>query len=358
VNAAGTDQADQVKRVIGLLRPCAQLQQDRPAEEVAGGDRLVDSRQILQDRLTGAKVEVTDLGVAHLTLGQADELLGRLQGAMRQRSRNSIQLGMWAWAMASTAGSWPMPKPSRTTKTIGRGRFEPAAPLTALGALMRARLGPARAFAVIAARATMPAISSGLERGAADQTAVDRMLGQELADVGTRHAAAIQNRHVLRQPAQPRSAARVERIASAMAAASALEAVGRCRWPTRAHRRSRSPRTSAPRRLCPPGLHAVEWPRPLRRGRPRARRAAHRRTGLDEGRRRGRGPAFLPISSSLSNHRGVARSGRGLPTWPTRPASTRRSRPCRRRPVRDGRSGADGDVLAGQPRSRTAARQM
>jgi hypothetical protein len=35
VHAAGTDQADQVKGVIGLFRSGAELEQDRPAEEVA-----------------------------------------------------------------------------------------------------------------------------------------------------------------------------------------------------------------------------------------------------------------------------------------------------------------------------------
>jgi hypothetical protein len=65
----------------------------------------------------------------------------------------------------------------------------------------------------------------GLERRAADEAAVDRMLGQELADVGAGDAAAVQDRHVSALWPQPRSAASVARIASAMAAASALEAV-------------------------------------------------------------------------------------------------------------------------------------
>ena len=65
----------------------------------------------------------------------------------------------------------------------------------------------------------------GLEGGAADQAAVDRMLGQELADVRAGHAAAVQDRHILGSLPQPRSAASVERIASAIAAASAPEAL-------------------------------------------------------------------------------------------------------------------------------------
>ena len=41
-------------------------------EEAAVGDRVVDPRQVLLDDRPGAEVEVADLGVAHLPVGQAD----------------------------------------------------------------------------------------------------------------------------------------------------------------------------------------------------------------------------------------------------------------------------------------------
>ena len=90
VDAAGPDQADQVEGVAGLLRPSAQLEQNGPGEEATGRDGLVDPRQVLQDRLAGAEVEMADLGVAHLALGQADETFGRLQGAVRPALQEGV----------------------------------------------------------------------------------------------------------------------------------------------------------------------------------------------------------------------------------------------------------------------------
>jgi len=123
VDPTGTDEADQVQGVIRLLRASAQLEQNRPREEVAGRDRFVDTRQVLQDRLPCPQIEVAHLGVPHLALRQTDELLRGLEGAVRPSSRNLRQLGIRAWAMASTASLCPMPNPSRMTRTIGMGRW-------------------------------------------------------------------------------------------------------------------------------------------------------------------------------------------------------------------------------------------
>src|SRR3954452_8090491 len=41
-------------------------------EEAAVGDRVVDPGQVLLDYRSGAEVEVADLGVAHLAVGEAD----------------------------------------------------------------------------------------------------------------------------------------------------------------------------------------------------------------------------------------------------------------------------------------------
>ena len=48
-------------------------------EEAAVVDRLADARQVLIDDAAGADVEVPDLGVAHLALGQADGRARRLR---------------------------------------------------------------------------------------------------------------------------------------------------------------------------------------------------------------------------------------------------------------------------------------
>ena len=89
------------------------------------------------------------------------------------------------------AGSTPMPKPSSTTRTIGRGL--PAVTPRA-----------ARARAVITGTPDDAGHLIGLERRAADQRPVDRRLGQELADVRGGDAAAVQDRQsAASAPAQP-----------------------------------------------------------------------------------------------------------------------------------------------------------
>ena len=77
----------------------------------------------------------------------------------------------------------------------------------------------ARARAVMPARRDDAGHLVGLERGAADERPVDRRLGQELADVGRRDAAAVQDRERAGTSPQP-MASSVARMASAIAAAS------------------------------------------------------------------------------------------------------------------------------------------
>ena len=100
------------------------------------------------------EVEVPDLGVAHLARRQADGVLGRAEGRVRPARESPRQIGIGAAAIASAAGSRPIPKPSRTTRTIGRGRR--------VDALAHPVTAAPRAAAVSPARATIPAISSGL----------------------------------------------------------------------------------------------------------------------------------------------------------------------------------------------------
>ena len=150
------------------------------------------------------------------------------------RASRPRQVGIGAAAMASPAGSRPIPNPSRTTRTMGRGRVAAAA----VGHAAVSRRGRGRA-AVIAGAGHDPGHLVGLERGAADERAVDRRLGQELADVGRGDAAAVQDRaSSRRRSAQPERRRGVSRIASAIAAASrAAWRCGRCRSPRPARRR-------------------------------------------------------------------------------------------------------------------------
>ncbi len=161
VDAARPHQADQVKGMVVLFGSGAQFEQDRPGEEAACRDRLADAGQVLEDRLAGPEVEVTDLRVAHLAFGQADELLGRLEGAVRPALQEAVpdrhpglddgvyfRLVADAEAVQDNEDDRARAAPRRVAGTGGRHAGLPSA--------------AARALAVTAARATMPAISSGL----------------------------------------------------------------------------------------------------------------------------------------------------------------------------------------------------
>ena len=64
---------------------CERGGEHRIGRELARGDRVVDAREVLVDHAPGADVEVADLGVAHLALGQAHRHLGGIDGGVRAR---------------------------------------------------------------------------------------------------------------------------------------------------------------------------------------------------------------------------------------------------------------------------------
>jgi len=67
-----------VKRSAVLLVPGSEvhgLEQGRVGEEAAVGDGGVDAGHVHADDAAGAEVEVADLGIAHLAVGEADEVL-------------------------------------------------------------------------------------------------------------------------------------------------------------------------------------------------------------------------------------------------------------------------------------------
>ncbi len=75
VDAAGSDEADQVERPCRLSSARARCDEGRALEEAAVGDRGIDARQVLQDRAPGAEVQVPDLGVAHLARREPHRVL-------------------------------------------------------------------------------------------------------------------------------------------------------------------------------------------------------------------------------------------------------------------------------------------
>ena len=72
MDAARTDQADQVQPAVRSCRALARRDEGRPLEEAAVGDGRIDPRQVLEDRSPSAEVQVADLRVAHLPGRQPD----------------------------------------------------------------------------------------------------------------------------------------------------------------------------------------------------------------------------------------------------------------------------------------------
>ncbi len=86
VHPAGPEQADQVQGAAGVLEDCAEVGERLEAEEVTALDALGDPHQILGHHPAGAQVEVADLGVPHLPLGEPH---GEAAG-LEQRARLAL----------------------------------------------------------------------------------------------------------------------------------------------------------------------------------------------------------------------------------------------------------------------------
>jgi hypothetical protein len=74
MNAAGTDQADDVEPTARPRRSITGVDEGRPSEERAVSDGSVDPRKVLQHRSARPEVEMADLGVAHLAVRQANRV--------------------------------------------------------------------------------------------------------------------------------------------------------------------------------------------------------------------------------------------------------------------------------------------
>ena len=83
VHAARRQEAHDMQRTAAGHRGGDGRGQHWIAREFARGDRMVDAREVLVDDATGADVEMTDLRVAHLALGQAHVQFGGVDRRMR-----------------------------------------------------------------------------------------------------------------------------------------------------------------------------------------------------------------------------------------------------------------------------------
>ena len=229
--------------------------------------------------------------------------------ACGQRARSPRQVGIGAAAIASAAGSRPIPNPSRTTRTIGRGRGRGAGHAAA-----------PRAAAVRPARATMPAISSGLSE--APPTSAPSIDGSArnsamLAEV-TLPPYRIGRSSAGVRPAQPRQR-RADRVGHRGRVPAARVPAGPDR-PDRLVGDDQAGRRERRRVVAGEGAAQLALDDGRPGARPRARPAARRRTGSGAGRRRRARPSFRPMSSSVSP------ASRRRSEWPTmtqvaRPAS-------------------------------------
>ena len=188
VDAARADEADHVERAAALERASARREERRPRVERPVGDGGIDARQVLEHRPAGPEVEVADLRVAHLAGRQPDRLLRCLERGVRPARQQAAPDRHRRGGDRVAGRVVPDPEPVEDDQDDGSGSpvGHPASP---------------RAPAVMPGPADDAGHLVGLERGAADERAVDRRLGQELADVHRRDAAAVQHRHVAGQPA-------------------------------------------------------------------------------------------------------------------------------------------------------------
>ena len=73
-----------MQRVIAFLGRLNRLGQRWVGKKVPGIDGAVDAGELLVHHATGADIQMPDLGIAHLPLGQADFGLGGVDQSMRK----------------------------------------------------------------------------------------------------------------------------------------------------------------------------------------------------------------------------------------------------------------------------------
>ena len=185
--------------------------QHRVARQRAVGDGLVDARQVLADDRAGAEVEVADLGVAHLPLGQPDRAAAGRQLRVRV-ARPEVVEDRRVGQLDGVAGpGGASPQPSRMTRaTPGR---------------------PSRLAAAHDRRERLR-----LERRAADERAVDVGQREQLGGVVGLDRAAVEDPRAL-APARRRGRRRARARTRPPPAPARASRPGRCRSPRSARRR-------------------------------------------------------------------------------------------------------------------------
>jgi hypothetical protein len=93
MHAARRSQAKEVAGAAGLTQASDEVDQGGGRFDPAVGHRVVYALQILHDNAPGADVEMSHLGVSHLTRRQADVLARRLQQCVGAGAPQSVEVG-------------------------------------------------------------------------------------------------------------------------------------------------------------------------------------------------------------------------------------------------------------------------
>ena len=83
VDASIRDQPDKVERSLAIGGRLYRVHQGGVLEEGAIGDRVVDLDQVLFHHAAAAESQVSDFGVAHLAIRQADRQAGSAYQGVR-----------------------------------------------------------------------------------------------------------------------------------------------------------------------------------------------------------------------------------------------------------------------------------
>src|SRR6201996_7649083 len=111
MHSAIRDQSQQVQGSSLLACMFERGNNDRMAEKLAGANQFVDASDVHVDYTARTDVEMADLAVAHLPVGQANEMIGSVQqavGILRQqlvvdwlaRQRDGMGVRLWPIAPA------------------------------------------------------------------------------------------------------------------------------------------------------------------------------------------------------------------------------------------------------------------
>ena len=199
-------------------RTVDRLGEHRVLEERAVLDREVDARELLVDDAAGADVEVTDLGVAHLALGQPDGEPRRAQLGRRALGEEPVEVGR----VGGLDG----------VARRGRGLAEAVHDDEQRGQVLRHS-------GVVPRGREHRDERVRIKRRTADERAVDVGLGHEQRDVLGLGRAAVEDARPESRPAG-RTARRPSRGSSGTRRwRPPAWACDRCRWPRSARRRSR-----------------------------------------------------------------------------------------------------------------------